>query len=52
MEKVCKMINCGFIKEIDRSKEPNKWKEHLMDYLGKFMDYRYHKLNEILRKGN
>jgi len=31
-------------------KESNKWKNHLVIYLEKFIDYRNHKLNEILRK--
>ena len=29
-------------------KKPNKWKYHLMSYLERITDYRYHKLNEIL----
>ena len=33
-------------------KEKDKWKHHLMSYLKKIMDYRYHKLNEILRVEN
>lgn len=33
-------------------KERNKWKYHLISYLGRFLDYRYQKLNEILSKEN
>ena len=31
-------------------KHPRKWKNHLMVYLERIIDYRNHKLNEILRK--
>jgi len=33
-------------------KQTNKWKNHLMNYIEIITDYRYHKLNEILRKEN
>ncbi len=33
-------------------KETNKWKNHLMNYLERITDYRYYKLNEMLRKEN
>lgn len=33
-------------------KETSKWKSHLMIYLEKIMDYRSHKLNEIIRIEN
>ena len=33
-------------------KEPTKWKRHLMVYLEKIIDYRCHKLTEIIRSEN
>ena len=33
-------------------KETNQWTNHLMSYLERITDYRYHKLNEILEKEN
>jgi hypothetical protein len=33
-------------------KDKNKWMYHLMKYLEKILDYRYHKLNKILRSGD
>ena len=33
-------------------KNKQKWKYHFMDYLEKIMDYRYKKLNEIIRNKN
>ena len=33
-------------------KEPDKWKNHLMSYLEKIMDYRYRKFNKMIRKEN
>jgi len=33
-------------------KETNKWKNHLMSYLERIMGYRYHKLNQVLRREN
>jgi len=33
-------------------KETNKWKNHLMSYLERITDYRFQKLNEILRREN
>jgi len=33
-------------------KEPSKWQNHLICYLQLFINYRYHRLNEILRKEN
>ena len=33
-------------------KEKNKWMYHLTNYLEKIMDWRYQKLNEILKKEN
>ena len=33
-------------------KETNKWKNHLMIYLKKIMDYRSHELNEVIRIEN
>ena len=33
-------------------KKPNKWKKYLMSYLEKITDYRYFKLNEMLKKEN
>jgi len=33
-------------------KKEDKWKFHLLNYLEKIMDYRYQKLNQLLRKKN
>ena len=33
-------------------KETSKWKNHLMIYLKKIMDYRSHELNEVIRIEN
>ncbi len=33
-------------------KESSKWKNHLVSYLERITDYRYRKLNEVLRNDN
>ena len=33
-------------------KNPNEWKNHLMMYLEKIMDYRFYKLSKILEREN